>query len=65
MIDLLDRIENYKKQNLTTNLTFIDLSIAFDTLSFDILFDKLKDYNIAENALSWFTNYLKNRIQKN
>ena len=64
MIDLLDRIENNKKQNQTTNLTFIDLSKAFDTLSFDILIDKLKHYNIGENALTWFANYLKNRIHK-
>ena len=64
MIDLLDRIENNKKQNQTTNLKFIDLSKAFDTLSFDILIDKLKHYNIGENALTWFTNYLKNRTHK-
>ena len=64
MVDLLDRIETNKKHKLTTNLTFIDLSKAFDTLSFDILIDKLNHYNIGNTALTWFTNYLTNRSHK-
>ena len=61
MIDLLSIIEENQNDNKTTNLIFVDLSKAFDTISFDILLHKLSTYGLKENSLLWFKNYLTNR----
>jgi hypothetical protein len=42
---------------------FIDLSRAFDTISHEILFNKLYVYGIRGLALDWIKNYLPNRNQ--
>ena len=42
---------------------FIDLSRAFDTISHEILFNKLYVYGIRGLALDWIKNYLRNRKQ--
>jgi retron-type reverse transcriptase len=42
---------------------FIDLSEALDTISHDILFNKLYVYGIRGLALDWLKNYLQSRKQ--
>ena len=61
MTNLLNNIEDNLKNKLITNLIFIDLSKAFDTISFDILLHKLRNYGIKNTELNWFRNYLTDR----
>ena len=42
---------------------FIDLKKAFDTVSHDILLQKMEHYGIKDMALAWFKSYLTDRKQ--
>ena len=43
---------------------YIDLAKAFDTISHEILLEKLHIYGVDANSLSWFQSYLQDRKQK-
>ena len=45
----------------TPTNVYIDLSKAFDTLTFDVLLFKLKYYGVMETALDFMWSYLTNR----
>ena len=63
LIEVLDKIyKNLDQQNYVIG-TFFDLSKAFDTVSHEILLQKLSYYGIRGNALSWIKSYLNNRQQ--
>ena len=62
-IKLVDHISNEMESRKTPVTLFIDLSKAFDTLSFDILLQKLNYYGIAGVDLKLLANYLRNRKQ--
>ena len=42
---------------LINGVVFIDLKKAFDTIDHQIILQKLKNYGIDENSLTWFHSY--------
>ena len=45
-------------------VVFLDLKNAFDTVNYEILLSKLRNYGKCDNAHSWFESYLDNRMQR-
>jgi hypothetical protein len=62
-LQLYNKISSAIDKNEFTIGIFLHLSKAFDTVSHDILFDKLPHYGIRGTALDWFKSYLNNRLQ--
>ena len=62
-IKLVDHLSNEMDTSNIPCALYIDLSKAFDTLSFDIILQKLKYYGIVGNELLLLTSYLRNRKQ--
>ena len=44
-------------------VVFLDVSKAFDTVSHDLLLDKLSKLGLSPSAISWFKSYLSDRCQ--
>ena len=42
---------------------FIDLGKAFDTVDLSILMGRLRSIGVSEGSLTWFANYLSQRLQ--
>ena len=53
-------VKNIQDKKYTVTL-FLDLSKAFDTLEYKVIFHKMHKYGIRGTALNWFKNYLTNR----
>ena len=60
---LIDRISQEMDSGKTPGALYIDLSKAFDTLSFEIILYKLKYYGVMGTELCLLTDYLTNRRQ--
>ena len=56
-----DEILINKDKGLVTGSVFIDLAKAFDTVDHDILLSKLEYYDVCNESLPWFKNYLTGR----
>ena len=63
IIKLLDKVSNSLANKDPAVVIFMDLSKAFDTIDYDILFYKLHDYGLRGVVLSWLKSYLQNRQQ--
>ena len=62
-VKLVDTISKAMESGSTSTALYIDLSKAFDTLSFDIILYKLNYYGVNGNAFKLLKNYLTNRKQ--
>ena len=63
ILQVAEQINQSFEKNEFTLGVFVDLSKAFNTVDYQILFKKLEYYSITGNNLRWFENYLKNRQQ--
>lgn len=59
----LDDIVSSVDRGLVTHLTLLDLSKAFDSISFSRLEHKLSSFGIQGHVLHWISSYLNNRYQ--
>ena len=62
-VKLVDHISKEMESGKTPCALFIDLSKAFDTLSFEILIRKLRHYGVTDTDLRLLISYLTNRKQ--
>ena len=62
-IKLVDYLTHNMDTNKIPTSIYLDLSKAFDTLSFDILLTKFKHYGITGVPLKLLTSYIKDRYQ--
>ena len=62
-VKLIDRVSREMEAGKIPANVYIDLSKAFDTLTFDILLYKLKYYGVTDTALDLMKSYLTNRKQ--
>ena len=46
-----------------TGSLLLDLSAGFDVIDFDLLLGKLRLYGFNDNAVAWFSSYMKDRHQ--
>ena len=62
-VKLVDHTSSEMENQKIPTAVFIDLSKAFDTLSYDILLYKLKYYGVTGTEFKLMQNYLSNRKQ--
>ena len=62
-LKLVDFISHEMESGHTPTNIYVDLSKAFDTISYDILLDKLSYYGISGRALKLLKSYLLDRKQ--
>ena len=54
LISLIETIKKYLDDGKIVCRVFIDLQKAFDTVNYEILLEKLKDYRIRSKQNYWF-----------
>ena len=63
MINLFDRIFDSKSKGYKPAILFLDVKKAFDTVTHEILIEKLRHYGLGGIVLQWFQSYLSTRYQ--
>lgn len=51
-------------KSLLTEVVFIDLKKAFDTIDYQIILNKLQRNGVCDKILLWFSSYLQGRSQR-
>ena len=64
MLCFLHRIGQALDKSLQSEIVYLDLSKAFDTVSHSLLLQKLAAAGANGSLFQWFTDYLTNRSQK-
>lgn len=60
----IDRLLSSINDSDLTGVVFLDLKKAFDLVNHNILINKLKTYQLSDNAVQFFSSYLSQRRQK-
>ena len=61
LVEFMNNVYDGLNRNLINVSVFIDFKKAFDTISHNILFEKLQHYGIRGIALNWLISYLHDR----
>ena len=64
IVEFLHDVYGNLNENKDTYIVYLDLKKAFDTVSHDILLNKLNQSGVDQNTIKWFCSYLTNRKQK-
>ena len=64
IVEFLHEVYNNLNENKDTYIVYLDLKKAFDTVSHDILLNKLNQSGIDQHTIKWFSSYLEIRKQK-
>ena len=63
IVDIYEKLLSNLDKRLSTCAVFLDLAKAFDSVSHNILLQKLERYGIRGNVLNFFQSYLSSRSQ--
>ena len=63
IVHFLHDVYNNLNKGKDTYIIYLDFKKAFDTVSHDLLLNKLKKVGLDRDSISWFKSYLKNRKQ--
>jgi hypothetical protein len=64
LLEFYDNIYNKLENKIQTDVLYLDLSKAFDSVSHELLLLKLKTFGFSNNLYNWFESYLDNRKQR-
>ncbi|CAB4028943.1 Hypothetical predicted protein [Paramuricea clavata] len=64
LLSVFHNIGQNLDNNTQSDVLYLDLAKAFDSVDHQILVEKLKCYGVAGRLLDWFTDYLNGRTQR-
>ena len=64
IVSIFDNIYNAIDKGNKVQLVLLDMSAAFDTISYEILLDRLEEIGIADKALDLLKSYITNRTYR-